>query len=40
MQAGIWIIWPAGEFAPRVMSLDNWRARYVSAYAPAGRQIA
>jgi hypothetical protein len=40
MQAGIWVIWPAGEFAPRVMSLDNWRVRYVSAAVPAGRRIA
>jgi hypothetical protein len=39
VQAGIWIVWPAGEFAPMVMSLDNWRVRYVSA-APAGRRLA
>ncbi|MFD0032575.1 hypothetical protein ACFVJK_30760 [Streptomyces sp. NPDC127172] len=38
-QAGHWIIWPAGERDPMVMSLDNWRSRYISA-APAGRRLA
>ncbi|RPE39695.1 hypothetical protein EDD90_2712 [Streptomyces sp. Ag109_O5-1] len=39
LQAGQWIVWPTGERAPMVMSLNNWRARYASA-APAGRRLA
>jgi hypothetical protein len=38
LQAGIWIVWPAGERAPIVMTLDNWRIRYATA-APAGRRL-
>lgn len=36
-QAGIWIIWPPGEYAPHVMTLDDWRVRYATT---AGRRIA
>ena len=39
LQAGLWIIWPAGQPAPIVMTVDNWRARYQAA-APAGRSLA
>lgn len=39
LQAGVWIVWPVGDRAPMVMSLDNWRMRYASA-APAGRRLA
>jgi hypothetical protein len=39
LQAGHWIVWPAGERAPLVMTLDNWRIRYISV-APTGRRLA
>jgi hypothetical protein len=39
LQAGIWIVWPAGDRNPLVMTLDNWRERYATA-SPAGRRLA